>query len=262
MPELPDVEVFKRYLEATVLQKTIIAVEVKSDRILEGVSPELLQKTLRNRQFQSTYRHGKHLLVALDQGLWLTLHFGMTGYLKYFKHLEKDPEHDRLLVSFDNGFHLAYVCQRKLGAVGLTDEVDNFIDEKELGPDALSLDLEGFRQALQGTRGSIKSFLMNQKHVAGIGNVYSDEILFQSRLHPKSQVNKLNAAAVKRLFEAMQDVLEKAIEAQADPEQLPSSFILPHRTPDVTCPRCRGRVEKISVSGRSGYYCPECQAKP
>jgi len=263
MPELPDVEVFKRYLDATALHKTITDVEVKSTRILDGVSASKLQKTLQGQQFQETHRHGKHLLVALDQGgVWLTLHFGMTGFLKYFKDMNTEPEHDRMLVSFDNGFHLAYVSQRKLGAVGLTDEVDNFIDEKELGPDALSLDLEGFRQALQGRRGSIKSFLMNQKHVAGIGNVYSDEILFQSRLHPKSQVNKLNAATVKGLFEAMQDVLEKAIEAQADPKQFPSSFILPHRTPGGTCPRCQGKVKKITVSGRSGYYCPECQAKP
>jgi formamidopyrimidine-DNA glycosylase len=262
MPELPDVEVFKRYLDATALHKTITAAEVKSARILRGVSIGMLQKTLRHRQFQSTHRHGKHLLVALEQGPWLTLHFGMTGYLKYFKQMDKDPEHDRLLVSFDNGFHLAYVCQRKLGAVGLTDAVDSFIAEKQLGPDVLSLDLEGFRQALQGKRGTIKSFLMNQQHLAGIGNVYSDEILFQSKLHPKSRVNHLKAETVPRLYQAVQDVLQEAIEAQADPERLPASFLIPHRRGEGTCPRCRGGLQKINVAGRSGYYCPACQTKP
>jgi len=262
MPELPDVEVFKRYLDATALHKTITEVEVETAQILEGVSISKLQKSLKGRQFQSTHRHGKHLLVALDQDPWLTLHFGMTGFLKYFKDMDKEPEHDRLLISFDNGYHLAYDSQRKLGAVGLTDGVDNFIDEKELGPDALSLDLEGFRQVIKGTRGALKSFLMNQKHLAGIGNVYSDEILFQSGLHPKGEVNDLAADTVKRLFEAMQDVLHKAIEAQADPARLPDSFIIPHRHKGGSCPRCKGEVEKISVSGRSGYFCPTCQAKP
>jgi len=262
MPELPDVEVFKRYLDATALHKTIIAVEVKSAGILKGVSPGVLAKTLRTRQFHSTHRHGKHLLVALDQGPWLTLHFGMTGYLKYFKQMEKDPEHDRLLVSFDNGFHLAYVCQRKFGAVGLTDAVDSFIDEKQLGPDVLSLDLDGFRQALQGRRGTVKSFLMHQQYLAGIGNVYSDEMLFQSKLHPKSPVNKLQTETVQRLFQAMQDVLHEAIDAQADPDRLPASFLIPHRRRIGTCPRCRGDLRKISVAGRSAYYCPACQAKP
>ncbi|MFP3869204.1 MAG: Fpg/Nei family DNA glycosylase [Desulfobacteraceae bacterium] len=262
MPELPDVEVFKGYLDATALHQTITDVEVETARILEGVSIAKLQKTLKGRQFRSTHRHGKHLLVALDQGPWLTLHFGMTGFLKYFKDMDKEPEHDRLLISFDNGYHLAYDSQRKLGAVGLSEDVDNFIEEKELGPDALRLDLEGFRQVIKGRRGALKSFLMNQKHLAGIGNVYSDEILFQCGLHPKSEVNDLDGDTVKRLFEAMQDVLHRAIAAQADPKRFPDSFIIPHREPEGTCPRCQGKVEKITVSGRSGYYCPKCQAKP
>jgi formamidopyrimidine-DNA glycosylase len=262
MPELPDVEVFKRYLDATALHKTITAVEVKSARILRGVSIGMLQKTLRHRQFQSTHRHGKHLLVALEQGPWLTLHFGMTGYLKYFKQMDQDPEHDRLLLSFANGFHLAYVCQRKLGAVGLTDDIDSFIEEQELGPDVLSLDPESFRQALQGRRGTIKSFFLNQKYLAGLGNVYADEILFQSKLHPQSQVHNLEPETVNRLYQAVQDVLHLAIDAQADPDRFPDSFMLPHRRRDGTCPRCQGDLKKISVAGRSGYYCPACQTKP
>ena len=262
MPELPDVEVFKRYLDATALHKKIIDVEVKSASILEGVSSQKLQETLKGRQFQSTHRHGKHLLTALDQGPWLTLHFGMTGYLKYFQEMEKDPEHDRLLVSFDNGFHLAYVCQRKFGTVSLADGLDSFVEAKHLGPDALSLGLDEFRQILKGKRGSIKSFLMNQKYIAGIGNVYSDEILFQSKLHPKSQVNNLGGETVKQFFHAMHTVLQKAIEAQADPDRFPQSFITPHRHGDGTCPRCRSDLKKITIAGRSTYFCPACQVKP
>jgi formamidopyrimidine-DNA glycosylase len=259
MPELPDVEVFKRYLEVTALHKTITEVHVRDAGILKGISPLKLSRTLKLRQLKATRRHGKHLLVKLDKGPWLTLHFGMTGYLKYFKDMDKDPEHDRLLLSFDNGFHLAYVCQRKLGAVGLADEVESFIKEKHLGPDALNLGLDGFRKVLQGKKGAVKSFLMNQKYLAGIGNVYSDEILFQSNLHPKSKVNELAAKTVARLFQALQDVLHKAIEAQADPGQVPDSFLLPHRWGNGICPRGHGDLQKVAVSGRSAYYCPVCQ---
>lgn len=261
MPELPDVEVFKRYLEATALHKTITAVQIRDAGILKGISPLKLSRTLTQRQLKATRRHGKHLLVKLDQGPWLTLHFGMTGYLKYFKDMVQDPEHDRLRLSFDNGFHLAYVCQRKLGAVGLADEVESFIEAKHLGPDALNLGLEGFRQALQGKRGTVKSFLMNQKYLAGIGNVYSDEILFQSNLHPQSKVNELAAKTVARLFRALKNVLHKAIEAQADPGQVPDSFLLPHRWGNGICPRGHGDLHKVTVSGRSAYYCPVCQGE-
>jgi formamidopyrimidine-DNA glycosylase len=259
MPELPDVEVFRRYLEATALHKTITEVQIRAASLLKGISPPKLRHTLVQRQLKATRRHGKHLLVQLNQGPWLTLHFGMTGYLKYFKDMDQDPEHDRLRLSFDNGFHLAYVCQRKLGAVGLADGVESFIKEKHLGPDALDLGLDGFRQALQGKRGTVKSFLMNQKYLAGIGNVYSDEILFQSQLHPKSQVNELAAETVVRLFQALKDVLFKAIEAQADPDRVPDSFLLPHRWGNGLCPRGHGDLQKVTVSGRSAYYCPVCQ---
>lgn len=262
MPELPDVEVFRRYLDSTALHKTITEVEVETARILEGVSKAKLQKALTGRQFQVTHRHGKHLLAAFDKDAWLTFHFGMTGFLKYFKQMDQEPEHDRLLISFDNEYHLAYVSQRKLGAVGLTDDVEDFVEEKELGPDALRIDLEGLRQVIKGKRGSIKSFLMNQKHLAGIGNIYSDEILFQSRLHPKAEVNNLARDTVEQLYQAMQDVLRGAIAAQADPERFPKAFLIPHRHPGGTCPRCRGEVKKISISGRSGYFCPACQGKP
>ena len=103
---------------------------------------------------------------------------------------------------------------------------------------------------------------MNQKYLAGIGNIYSDEILFQSKLHPQRQVNNLETETVTRLFQALQHVLHEAIEAQADPSQFPDSFMLPHRRRDGTCPRCQGDLKKITVSGRSAYYCPACQAKP
>lgn len=187
------------------------------------------------------------------------LHFGMTGWLKYFKDLKDDTPHDRFRLNFENGFHLAYDCQRLLGRVDLTGSPEELIGEEGLGPDSLSLDLFAFKVRLEGRGGAIKSALMNQKVIAGIGNIYADEILFQAAIHPKKSAGELGEGALKNLYEKTKEVLEAAIECGADPGELPGSFLLGHRGEGAECPGCGGEVEKIKVSGRTGYYCPGCQ---
>src|SRR5215208_1794298 len=188
MPELPDVEVFKRYMDATSLHQKIRFVGVRNEKILGDFSARTLQSTLKGRTFESTRRHGKNLFTGLDGGGWMLMHFGMTGRLAYFKDLDEEPLHSRLLFAFENDNHLAFVCQRMFGKVELVEGPKEFVREKELGPDALDLDSDSFGERLKGTRGGVKATLMNQKILAGIGNVYSDEILFQARLHPETSV--------------------------------------------------------------------------
>jgi formamidopyrimidine-DNA glycosylase len=259
MPELPDVEVYKRFVDAHALHQKIIDVEVKNVTILKGVSAQRLLDILVGRQFTTTSRHGKHFFMALDQGPWLRFHFGMTGYFKYFEKLTEDPKHDRLRINFDNGFHLAFVNQRKFGAVGLVGDVEDYIKEKKLGPDALAIDWNGFQHIFSGKKGHIKSYLMNQKHLAGLGNVYSDEILFQSRLHPQNDLKKLDERTLRKLFEALHSVIKTAIAAEADPEKFPDTYLLRQRRRDGNCPRGHGKVKTLRMSGRTAYYCPVCQ---
>jgi len=116
---LPDVEVFKRYVDATLLHQKIRSVEVRNEKILGGVSAHRLQGTMKGRTFESTRRHGKYLFVRLDDDSWLLLHFGMTGSLEYFKDMDRDPPHDRLLISFENHYHLALDDARMFGKVDL-----------------------------------------------------------------------------------------------------------------------------------------------
>ncbi len=262
VPELPDVETFKRYLDATGLHQEIKAVKVYNDRILRGISSRKLQSALKGKSFESTYRFGKHLFAQFDEKAWLELHFGMSGWLKYFKKMDKDPPHDRLLVSFTNGYHLAYDSQRMLGNVGLFEDPQELVDEKDLGPDALDIDLTAFRKALEGRRGSIKSALMNQEILAGIGNVYSDEILYQAGIHPRTKVDQLDSEDVKRLFHKMKRVLEMTVEKKANPEEFPKSYIIPVREDGADCPRCGGTVKSTKISGRTAYFCPKCQKEP
>lgn len=259
MPELPDVEIFKRYVDSTSLHQNIDAVEVKNGKVLGGVSAGELKRGLEGREFESTRRHGKHLFVGLSSSGWLLLHFGMTGSLKYYKDAGEEPSHVRVLISFSNGFHLAFDDQRLFGRVDLLRNPDSFIEKQELGPDPLYLSFEEFRDLLDGRRGTIKSALMNQHILAGIGNIYSDEILFQSCLHPTTSIGQLDKETLENLFEQTRRVLRTAIDRGANPEELPDSFLLSHRQEREDCPRGNGKIEMIKAAGRTAYYCPACQ---
>jgi formamidopyrimidine-DNA glycosylase len=261
MPELPDVEVFKRYFDATSLHQEINGVETYSERILVRTTPDELNQRLQGQSFSATRRYGKYLFAELDEEDWLVLHFGMTGGLQYFKDIAQEPEYVQMRFDFNNGYHLAYTMPRKLGEVQPIESVGAFIEEKELGPDALEIDFDAFRSILAGRRAMVKSTLMNQGIIAGIGNVYSDEVLFQTRIHPRTKINTLDTDTLKDLFDSMKEVLHTAIEHQADPEQFPDSYIIPRRDEGAKCPNCEGEVERIKVSGRSGYYCPSCQTR-
>ncbi len=262
MPELPDVEVMKRYLDSTALHEEIESITVESSQVLEP-SSGTLEDRLVGRSLESTRRHGKYLFAEVGGDGWLVLHFGMTGGLKYYKVEEHAPEYDRLLLNFANGYHLAYTSQRKLGEVDVVDDVEDFVAEKGLGPDAMAEDFDfaAFEEAISGSRAMAKSFLMDQEVVAGIGNVYADEILFQAGIHPRRSIDALDGEERRELFDALKEVLATAIEHQADPETFPDDYIVPRREEGADCPRCEGQVERVEVSGRSAYYCPRCQPR-
>lgn len=265
MPELPDVEVFRKYMDSTALHQEIDDVEVsEAERILKETTPEDLKEQLVGREFTTTTRHGKHLFAEFTDGGWVMMHFGMTGFLKYFKNEEEAPGHVRVLYKFTNGYSLAYDCQRKLGQLKLVERPEVFAEESGLGPDVLSdeFDFDTFQKLLEDSRAMIKSSLMNQELMAGIGNVYSDEILFKAGVHPKAKAKDLPEEVLRKIYSALQDVLQEAIDSEVDPERMPSHFLLTYREEGEKCPQCGEEIEKIKVSGRSSYVCPSCQNKP
>ncbi len=206
-------------------------------------------------------RHGKYLFGGLDgDGSCLALHFGMTGRLQYLKQSESAPDAVQCLIEFDNGARLAYIATRKLGKISLCDTPESLIQDQKLGPDALDISAKDFVQLASGRRGAVKSWLMNQQIMAGIGNVYSDEILFQTGLHPRRSMEDMTEDDLKRLHAALRKVLEAAIDAQADPQQMPDDFLLPQRREGGHCPSCKGEPETLRVGGRTAWYCPDCQA--
>lgn len=263
MPELPDVQVFKEYLDATSLHQTIDRVEIGRRDILGGVSPRSLQRRLKRQALESSRRHGKYLFAKSSGGGWLVLHFGMTGYLDYST-TENPPEHTRVLLRFENGARLAYTCMRMLGSVDWAEDPDVFVEKKGLGIDADSdeLDIARFREVLSSKRGSIKSALMDQETIAGLGNVYTDEILFQARVHPKAIAADLDENMLKEIHRQLHRVLATSVRARAQPERMPKSFLVPRRgQDDARCPRCNASLDTAKVSGRTTYLCPRCQRR-
>ncbi len=263
MPELPDVEVFKRYFDATALHHEISKTEVTDDSLLGDISSNSLARKLKGRKFQLTDRYGKYLFAKVNDSGWLILHFGMTGFLKYFKNDDEAPDHIRMLVHFTNGYRLAYDCQRKLGLIDFTKDLEDFIKQKELGKDPFrsSFRLEDFKNTIRQTRGGIKAFLMNQKWIAGIGNIYSDEILFHAGIHPEADITEMNDETLKNLYSSLKTVLKTAVNNKVNPAEFPQNYLLPHREDGEKCPKCSGTIQKKTVNGRSSYFCNKHQKK-
>ncbi len=261
MPELPDVAVFKKYLDATSLHQRIESTECLDERFVKGVSRQKLQHRLKGRQLAATVRHGKWLFAPLsDEGVFV-MHFGMTGNVDYARDEGDPPEHTRFVLHLADGKRLAILSQRMIGRVSWAEDIETVLAEHDVGVDALSdeLDAEAFVGLLQGRRGAIKSALMNQSVIAGIGNVYSDEILFQAGVHPSACAGDLDEKTLRRLHRVMARVLTTATRNGADARDMPAGWLLGRRGPDEPCPRCGGEIKDITVSGRRGWYCPNCQ---
>jgi formamidopyrimidine-DNA glycosylase len=252
---------FKRYLDATSLHQRVDDVDVRNAYILKETSARELGRGLKGRSFESSRRHGKHLFVRADDELWLRLHFGMTGSLQYFKDDERGPRHARVLFVFANNHRLAFDDQRQFGQIGLLKDVDEFLKKRALGPDALEIDLAKFRKILGKRRGAVKSILLNQRLIAGIGNIYADEILFRARMHPATEISRLGDKARTKLFRATRYILEKAIAANANVNRMPKSWLLPHRGKGGKCPRCNRGLQSATIGGRTAWFCTHCQRR-
>ena len=265
MPELPDVEGFKRVLAKNALRKTIARVVVRDARILGKLSARTFASRLQDAKLIAARRHGKHLMAQIDHGGWLTLHFGMTGAFQFVRNCEDEPPFTRVRLDFADDGCLAYTNKRMIGRVGLARDAADFIAAEELGPDALDrrFDFDAFKTAVLGIKRDMKSVLMDQQIIAGIGNIYSDEILFQAGINPAERMDDLAPSQLKRLFLKMREVLKTAIIRGAGSEQfverMPKGSLLPERNKGGHCPHCRSLLKVFKVGGRTAYCCPQCQ---
>ena len=156
---------------------------------------------------------------------------------------------------------LAFDDQRKFGEIELIKEIDEFLQTRGLGADALEISLSQFKAVLANHRGAVKAILLNQQLIAGIGNLYADEILFRACTHPATEAARLSDKDLAGLFRAMRYVLEKAIALKTDFNRLPKSWLLTHRGKRGRCPRCGRALKSATIGGRTSWFCAHCQKR-
>jgi formamidopyrimidine-DNA glycosylase len=258
MPELPDVEGFRRVLTEHATGARIRRVRVRDPAVVRDTSPRRLDRAVRGRRFRRPRRHGKWLIAPTDGGPAVLLHFGMTGSLSWHESGEPEHRHDRVVFEIGDG-ELRYRDMRKLQGVRLADG-DRAVDEAlgELGPDALEVSRAQFDELLTRRRGRLKSVLTDQSVIAGLGNLLADETCWQARINPVRPAGELDADERKRLHQTIRRVLRSSIKDERVPPR--RSWLTGVRDdPDPDCPRCGTRLARRRVGGRTTVWCPRCQ---
>lgn len=261
MPELPDVEGFRRELAGALPGRRVRHVRVRDPGVLRNTTARALARRLDGHRFGAPRRHGKWLILPTD-GPTLLIHSGMTGHPHYAAAGAQPERYERLVVSLDRG-ELRYADLRKLRGVWLADDEDDV--ERVTGPqgpDALGIGLPAFRDALKGRprkkTGRLKPTLMDQSVIAGLGNLLTDEICWRARIPPTRPVPDLDADDVRRLHTAMVQVLRTAVRHGRVPG-LPRWLTGVRDAPDPHCPRCGTALRNGRVGGRMSWWCPHCQ---
>lgn len=252
MPELPEVETYARYFARHALGQTILRVDVRDERILGEIRRETFVRKLKGRAFEEVRRHGKHLFARAGT-TWLHLHFGMTGDLAYYRDGAEAPRFAKIVFDFEGGTHLAFEDMRLFGLADLVDSPDALIAEKGLGPDPLDpkFTFRKFDALLEGRRGAIKALLMSQEIIAGLGNLYVDEILFETGIHPRRSVDRTTPDERRAMFKAMRRILRESIQRDTHPAR----YLIHRREVGEQCPRCGGTIRRAVVFGRTTYFC-------
>ncbi|WP_303312468.1 Fpg/Nei family DNA glycosylase [Hymenobacter sp. BT730] len=271
MPELPEVETYRRLLEELLVSQSIVAFEVLDAHVLATPEEELRQ-ALVGSTVTDTSRLGKNCFLELSTGQLLVLHFGMTGDIGAYRHDHDRPRFTRVALHLNNDLRVAFIDPRKFGRIRLASSIQAFQTEKKLGPDALDITAEELQQRLGMRKQAIKPLLLQQNIAAGLGNWIVDEVLFQARIHPERPANSLSIEHFGALYNAVQLVLTTAIRHEAVYRYFPASFLIHARewdnspTPEtanhLNCPIHKEAViEKTYVGGRATYTCPLCQPR-
>jgi formamidopyrimidine-DNA glycosylase len=273
MPELPEVESVRLRLEPRLVGRTFERVQIDDHRLVRPYEPLEVAAELEGERVSALDRRGKYLIVRFESGRSLLIHLRMTGSLLHVRggSLEDDP-HRRAVVRLDDGSDVAYRDVRRFGTWLLVEpgELDAYLDER-LGSEPLDQEFTTgeLRRRLRGRRAPIKAALLDQRTLAGMGNIYVDEALWRARLHPLRPAGELTAADVRRLHPAIRAALAVGIERQG-------STLRDYRLPDgesgemqhefkvygrggEPCDRCGTPIEKIRAGGRGTWYCPRCQ---
>jgi len=275
VPELPEVETTARGLRARIVGLRVIRVGgVDWPRMLPNATEADMQQALGGLRVEQVDRRGKYLLIGFEQDAWLGIHRKMSGNV-LMRSADAPPEaHTHLEIAFDDGSLLRFVDTRKFGRVYLfrsSIELQAFVDER-LGPDSLvDFDERVLAARLKGRRGRIKSLLLDQAFVAGVGNLYADEALWLAGIHPERAADSLSDTEVNGLARGIRQVLSDAIERRgtsfSDYRDADGSrgenqdFLNVYARAGEACPRCGTPISRVLVAQRSSHFCGSCQRR-
>jgi formamidopyrimidine-DNA glycosylase len=257
MPELPDIEIFRR--EAEKCRDTPFTRMTINDKKFVKITNTAFNEKLNGKVLDEVVRHGKYLFLQVAGDAAVVIHFGMTGSIVCLDSEEEPPRYTKCTFGFGNRKNLHCTSRRKLGRIELAPGVESYLAEQNAGPDAMEIGQKEFVSTLSNRLTQVKPAITDQSLISGIGNVYADEILFQAGIHPRKKAGDLKEEELVHVYKIMRDVLKTAVEADADISKLPDDYLLPHRKQGAACPRCSGQLETIKISGRTTVFCPSCQ---
>lgn len=270
MPELPEVETVARSLAPYLLNRTIVSAEFAQVRVLRGDAGETAQR-LAGRKIVKIERRGKFIMLHLGGGAGIfTVHLGMTGKLV----VGGEPgKHTHAILQLDgergDGGILIYTDPRKFGRLEWSPGVPGSV--AKLGPEPLSVEFEEFWKTLHLRKTKLKALLLDQKFLGGVGNIYADEALFRSGIHPLALSSKISKPRARRLYDAIREILAAAIESRgssvtnySDPEGRKGSYqfeLLVYRKHGTPCSVCGRAIRRTLVAQRGTHYCAACQKR-
>ena len=276
MPEMPEVETLVRQLRRTVVGKRVSEIHLSGLPLRKPIADTFLSK-LQGRTIRKIVRRGKYLIVEMDPKAYLVIHLGMSGRILYHDHAQEyaAAEHTHVIVRFGDSSELEYRDPRRFGLMAAY-EVDRpgIIPEiRSLGMDPLDSDFneKWLWPMLQKSRQEIKSFLLDQRKIAGLGNIYVCESLFLARIHPATRCLALGSEETARLVGAIQKVLKTAIRHHGttfsdfvDSDGNPGTnqnFLMVFQREGENCHHCRTPIQRIRQGNRSSFYCARCQSR-
>ena len=277
MPELPEVETVRRGLEARALGRRVSAVEVSHPGAIAGPLEDF-SRSLKDRRVAKVERKGKALALELAgrDGLpprYLLIRLGMTGQVTMSSAGAPIEPHTHVRLRLDDGKEeLRFRDPRRFGSMRSCSPEEKDDIFRKLGPDARQVTEAEFLAAALGRKGAIKSWLMNQQMLAGLGNIYADESLYLARIHPLAQPGRVSAGKMHALFRSVKRVLDHAVNLQGttfrdyiDIEGRQGKFasrLRVYQRDGEPCRRCNTPIRRLVIAGRSSHFCPKCQPRP
>ncbi|MBW6441014.1 bifunctional DNA-formamidopyrimidine glycosylase/DNA-(apurinic or apyrimidinic site) lyase [Patescibacteria group bacterium] len=274
MPELPEVETIRRDLEKKIIGKKIIDINVIQKKSLKNSSTEFT-KNLKNNSIKSISRKGKLLIFEIkEKKKYLLVHLRMTGQLLYFQAKKEADKNTRIIITFENNSKLFFNDTRRFGYLKITTTKEKNATLEKMGIDILDKNFtqENLKALLQNKRRNLKSILLDQKILAGIGNIYADEICFDAKLRPDAKIETLNDKTVKKLYNSIRKIISLAVKNRGTTisDYVDSSgkngnfskLLNVYQREKKVCRNCHQKsIKKIKVASRSTRYCENCQKR-